>query len=230
VYLRLDKLMVQLLEEIDPTSVPYVNDDGELVVKLDKALYGCLQASLLWYNRLCGVLVACGFEKNAVDPCVFSKGRGKDRCTMCVHVDDLLIVDATTYLTEELVAHLKNEFDDVKLNSGSSHSYLGMSFDFSVNGSVKVSMSHYISTLLTEYNVTNVAVTPAEEWLFDVREAELLSDAERESFHSAVAKLLFLSKRYCTKPSGNVRSPEMSGNFLKCDLKIILLKARLHQL
>ena len=195
VYLRLDKLMVQLLEEIDPSSVPYVNDDGELIVKLDKALYGCLQASLLWYNRLCGVLLACGFEKNEVDPCVFSKGTGKDRCTLCVHVDDLLIVDATAYLTEELVTYLKSEFDDVKLNSGSSHSYLGMSFNFAVSGSVKVSMSHYIATLLAEYEVTGAAVTPAEDWLFDVREAELLSDAERESFHSAVAKLLFLSKR-----------------------------------
>ena len=58
VYLRLDKLMVQLLEEIDPTSIPYVDDKGELVAKLDKALYGCLQASLLWYNRLSDVLVA----------------------------------------------------------------------------------------------------------------------------------------------------------------------------
>ena len=195
VYLRLDRLMVQLLEEIDPTSVPFVNDDGELIVKLDKALYGCLQASLLWYNRLSDVLMACGYEKNAADPCVFSKGTGNSRCTLCVHVDDLLIVDATDYLTEELVSHLKSEFDDVKLNSGTAHSYLGMSFDFSVEGSVRLSMSHYIATLLAEYEVTGVAVTPAEEWLFDVRNAELLSDAERESFHSAVAKLLFLSKR-----------------------------------
>ena len=195
VYLRLDKLMVQLLEEIDPSSVPFVNDDGELIVKLDKALYGCLQASLLWYNRLSEVLVAGGFQKNAVDPCVFSKGTGDSRCTLCVHVDDLLVVDATNHLTEELVAHLKSEFEDVKLNSGSSHSYLGMSFDFSVDGSVRISMSHYIQTLLAEYEVTGQAVTPAEEWLFDVRDATLLSDVERERFHSAVAKLLFLSKR-----------------------------------
>ena len=195
VYLRLDKLMVQLLEEIDPSSVPFVNDDGELIVKLDKALYGCLQASLLWYNRLSSVLLACGFEKNEVDPCVFSKGSGDNRCTLCVHVDDLLVVDATDYLTEELVAHLRSEFNEVKLNGGTSHSYLGMSFDFSVRGSVRLSMSHYIATLLAEYEVTGVAVTPAEEWLFDVRQSELLSDAERESFHSAAAKLLFLSKR-----------------------------------
>ena len=198
VYLRLDKLMVQLLEEIDPTSVPFVSDDGELIVKLDKALYGCLQASLLWYNRLSEVLLSNGFEKNAVDPCVFSKGTGDSRCTLCVHVDDLFIIDATSYLTEELVAHLKSEFDEVKLNSGSVHSYLGMSFNFSVGGTVRICMCHYILTLLAEYEVTGVAVTPAEDWLFDVRESAPLSDEQRERFHSAVAKLLFLSKR--TRP------------------------------
>jgi hypothetical protein len=70
-----------------------------------------------------------------------------------------------------------------------------MSFDFAVKGSVRVSMSHYIMTLLLEYEVTGHAVTPAEEWLFEVRDAAPLSNAERERFHSAVAKLLFLSKR-----------------------------------
>ena len=59
-------------------------------------------------------------------------------------------------------------------------------------------MMHYILTLLAEYCVTGVAVTPAEDWLFDVRDAPRLSDEKRERFHSAVAKLLFLSKR--TRP------------------------------
>lgn len=63
-YFRLDKLMVQLLEEIDPSSVPFVTDSGELIEKLDKALYGCLEASLLWYNHLPDVLLACGYKKN----------------------------------------------------------------------------------------------------------------------------------------------------------------------
>lgn len=38
VYLRLERLMVQLLAEIDPSSVLFATDDGELIVKLDKAL------------------------------------------------------------------------------------------------------------------------------------------------------------------------------------------------
>lgn len=60
---------------------------------------------------------------------------------------------------------------------------------------MRLSMSHYISTLLYEYDVTGFAVSPAEEWLLDVRDSELLSDVQWEHFHSDVAKLLFLSKR-----------------------------------
>ena len=56
VYLRLDKLLTQLLEQIDPSCVPFVCE-GQLIVKLDRALYGCLQANLLLYKRLSKVLI-----------------------------------------------------------------------------------------------------------------------------------------------------------------------------
>lgn len=50
-------------------------------------------------------------------------------------------------------------------------------------------------SLCTRERFDDQAVTPAEEWLFDMREANILSDNERASFHISVAKLLFLSKR-----------------------------------
>ena len=37
------------------------------------------------------------------------KAEGAGKCTICVHVDDLLILDATDRLTEELVVDLKSE-------------------------------------------------------------------------------------------------------------------------
>jgi len=188
---------VQLLREIDPSCLPYIDETtGELIARLDKALYGTLCAALSWYTRLSEVLVAAGFEMNPHDPCVFSRiCSDGGRCTLCVHVDDLMIVDATAYATEELIAHLESEFDEVKVHAGSKHSYLGMSFDYSIDGTVKISMGHYVRQLLLEYEVTGTAVTPAEEWLFNVRESEKLGDAQREQYHTAVAKLLFLAKR-----------------------------------
>ena len=41
--------MTQMLMQIDPTYQQYVEADGSMVVQLDKALYGCVEAAALWY-------------------------------------------------------------------------------------------------------------------------------------------------------------------------------------
>ena len=41
-----------------------------LYVRLSKALYGMLQAALLFYKRLRSTLEDMGFEDNPYDPCV----------------------------------------------------------------------------------------------------------------------------------------------------------------
>jgi hypothetical protein len=62
-----------------------------MIVRLDKALYGCMESAKLWYDELCGTLLDLGYACNAVDQCVFNKGVGTNQCTVCVHVDDLMI-------------------------------------------------------------------------------------------------------------------------------------------
>jgi low affinity Fe/Cu permease len=62
-------------------------------------------------------------------------------------------------------------------------------------GVTQVSMEGYIDDLLKEYNVTKGTTSPAKLELFDVGESEALPEAERELFHTAVAKLLYLSMR-----------------------------------
>ena len=44
--------MTKLLLKITPEYREYVGDDGTLVVELDKALYGCVEAAKLRYDLL----------------------------------------------------------------------------------------------------------------------------------------------------------------------------------
>ena len=62
-----------------------------MLVKLNKAMHGTLDAAKIWYNRLTGVLVLLGIEANKVDKCVFNKTISRRQCTVLVYVDDLLI-------------------------------------------------------------------------------------------------------------------------------------------
>ena len=45
VHMRLDRIMSAILIQIDPTYAQYLETNGSLIVQLDKALYGCVEAS-----------------------------------------------------------------------------------------------------------------------------------------------------------------------------------------
>eukprot|EP01038_Epipyxis_sp_PR26KG_P018021 gene18021-25248_t len=87
-----------------------------------------------------------------------------------------------------------------QLNLGKVHSFLGMTFDFTEDGKVKIKMDKFIKELLLEKaNIHGNANTPAGGNLFDVREnLEILGSDEQKECHSLVASLLYLSKR--TRP------------------------------
>ncbi|CAN0452458.1 unnamed protein product, partial [Ectocarpus fasciculatus] len=59
------------------------------VVKLKRALYGCVQSARLWFEKLRGVLEADGFEANPYDLCTFNKMVDGEQVSVAFHVDDL---------------------------------------------------------------------------------------------------------------------------------------------
>jgi hypothetical protein len=62
-----------------------------LYVKVEKALYGLMRASLLFYRKLRKELQAYGFTINPYDPCVVNvTTRCGHQLTIVWHVDDLM--------------------------------------------------------------------------------------------------------------------------------------------
>jgi hypothetical protein len=60
----------QLIVKVYPRLKYYVGQDGQLYCKLKKVLYGYMQASKLWYEKLCRFLEREGYEHSEMDPCV----------------------------------------------------------------------------------------------------------------------------------------------------------------
>jgi hypothetical protein len=56
-----------------------------------KAMYGCVQASLLWYKLLIQVLEGIGFEVSEVDRCVMQLIVNGVVNIILIYVDDLLV-------------------------------------------------------------------------------------------------------------------------------------------
>jgi hypothetical protein len=90
---ELADMMVQIAPQIYRKYV-IVDRKGTpiLYVKLQKALYGLMRASLLFYRKLRKELEDYGFEINPYDPCVANRVTecGK-QMTVIWHVDNLIV-------------------------------------------------------------------------------------------------------------------------------------------
>jgi hypothetical protein len=170
-----------------------------MIVKLTKALYGCIESARLWYREISTALKSIGYISNVKDICVFNKMVNGVQCTITLHVDDLMVTSVTEALIDEVMNLLRSKYErpgaklDVK--EGTLHNYLGMTFDFSVDGEVKISMNKYITEVLQFTGIKGHVATPATTNLYSIVDSDPLDTDEREYFHSVVAKLLYLSKR-----------------------------------
>jgi hypothetical protein len=201
VLMRLDAKLAMILTKIRPDYLPFLDKDGTMVVQLDKALYGCVESAKLWYDHLRKSLEAMGFTVNANDICTFNKGSVSDgdQCTIILHVDDLMITSKNSSIVDKVIADIIEAYKEVRVTRGAVHSYLGMTFDFSEEGKVRVSQEGYVQDLVKAYEITGQARSPAADDLFTVREeAVKLGKAQAEAYHSQTAKLLYLAKR--TRP------------------------------
>ena len=196
VFMTLQPTLAKIMVEVDGKYGSCLRSDGSLVVKLDKALYGCIESSKLWYDDLSSFLKSIGFAENAKDKCVFNIVRKGSQLTVCIYVDDLLCTSVSGDNMQWIDGALRAKYKEVSTNEGKVHSYLGQSFDFRREGECKVSMVGYTSDLLEDYKVTGKRVTPAAENLFEINDSmERLPDAASKVFHSRVAKLLYLAMR-----------------------------------
>jgi hypothetical protein len=196
VFMKLDKQCTEICAALDPTYEQYILADGTCLVQLDRALYGCIESSKLWYDHVSNNLISIGYKRNSYDKCIFNKTVNGHRITVILYVDDLKITSTSRSTAIELIEKLREIYKEITVTEGSIHSYLGMTFDYSDSGKVKITIEGYTKDLLNTYNISGKAASPALDNLFVVRDTSVKLDEEQKKlFHSAVAKCLYLAKR-----------------------------------
>jgi hypothetical protein len=96
VYMTVPRILANSLVSLDPSYAGYLQPNGDIIVKLDKALYGCVESARLWYNEVSNHLKSQLFTQSEVDPCVFFKTEDGMTTIVIVYVDDFLITAKTT--------------------------------------------------------------------------------------------------------------------------------------
>ena len=187
--------LVRYVVETNPAAAEFVDNKGRLLVRLKKALYGCIQSSRLWYELMDKTLKEAGFRANGYDSCMYHKGLVGSQTTVCLHVDDLFISSDDQGMIDELIEFMRSKFREVKVKDGPINLYLGMRIS-EKEDCFEVDMQNYIEECLSWSKTSGMAVTPATADLFDVIDGDpVLPEEEQEDFHTGVAKLLYLAKR-----------------------------------
>ena len=199
--------MVDLFLEIDPDFYsPFVVHDNKgnkiLYVVMDKALYGMIQSSLLYYNKFVSDIKTIGFKLNPYDPCVANRMVNGKQHTIVWHVDDIKSSHVDPKVNDQFHEWLQKTYGDVaevKSKRGKVHDYLGMILDYSIEGKVGIDMKYYVEDLWKDFDKAEPITNSQYPWdtnLFKVDETSpKLPRDKADEFVTFVYKALFLSKR-----------------------------------
>jgi len=194
VYMRIDKKVTRYIVDLYPLLAEFVQPDGYMFPLLLKAMYGCVQASSLWFKLLNAVLVGAGYVASETDPCVMRREVNGLIFCILIYVDDLLIF-ASRQEVEALQKLLTDKFKAITMEVVNSVSYLGMEIEWKAR-SFSVNMDFYVEQLVKDWGQLPVKHNPGRRDSFHLNEnAILLTESKRKAFHSMVQRILYVAKR-----------------------------------
>jgi hypothetical protein len=117
--MKISGTLAELMARTDPKLyqkyVTLENNTQVLYLRLQKALYGMMKSTLLFYKKLVRELRDIGFEINPYDPCVANKMVDGSQITVRWHVDDLMISHIKSGVINELLRTIKGIYGETWL-------------------------------------------------------------------------------------------------------------------
>ena len=138
---------VDILCKVNPEYENFVTiENGKRVIylRLLKALYGCLQSGVLWYELFSGVLKKQGFKINPNEPCIANKIINGKQCTIVWYVDDVKVTHEDEEVVKSILKMINDRFPGVTSKIGTEHEYLGMKIKILPEGNVSIYMKSYV--------------------------------------------------------------------------------------
>ena len=141
-------MIVEIIIRAHPELKDFLQPDGSILFRVDKALYGLPDSGARWALDLRQYLHSLGFESCLADRNVYRHPdfQGHGIVMLIVHVDDILMSAATKVALEAVVATFSQRFGDMELKAGNDVPYLGCVISKEDNG-YSMHMAQFIESL-----------------------------------------------------------------------------------
>ena len=190
----------ELDEDIYMENPPGLGNGPDECVKLEKAIYGLVQAARQYYKFFVKVLTDIGFELSKADPCLLVRRNDKGTVYFGVWVDDSLVIGDPEAI-DSAIDDLKKKGLVLKI-AGSLKDYLSCEITFSADGKrAWVHQPHLLKKLegkfgemvenLQEYRTPG---TPGHTIMRNPKNVTRVSDEEQFLYRSGTGMLLYLVK------------------------------------
>jgi hypothetical protein len=182
ILLKLRGIFVDIMCEVNPEhlkNVVYENGGKVLYLQVVRALYGCIESALLWYNLYTETLEKMGFKINPYDRCVANKTINGKQCTIVWYVDDNKISHQDPKVVTEILEEIKKHFGELTIERGDEHSFLGMNVKLLRDKKcIEIEMEQQIQEAIDAFgeDINGKVASPAAHHLFKTNDnAEKLS-------------------------------------------------------
>ena len=199
--MRLVGRFVDIMCEVNPEYKQYVRYERGIKVlylRVLRAIYGCLESALLWYNLYSTTLVKLGFELNPYDLCVANKIIDGTQCTIAFYGDDNKLSHKDPAVVRKVIKDIEKHFGKMTVEEGTHFNFLGMNIKMRTDKKIEIEMKNQIREAINWFGeeINEKPSTPANKNLFGTsKDSKELDEKKSELFHSIVAKLLYICKR-----------------------------------
>jgi hypothetical protein len=166
------------------------------VLKLNKSIYGLVQAARQWHEKFSEEILNMGFKSNHIDPCIFFKEENGEFCILCIYVDDGIITGSIK-LMEETVEKLNKVFK-IKFEKN-IHDFIGCQIT-QKNGKILLGQQRIIeklSSVIDKRENNKQWSTPSAPSFLVIRskkKEKMINEKKQKWFRSAIGTLLYLVK------------------------------------
>ena len=165
--------------------------NGNVVCKLRKAIYGLRQAGRQWYAKIDSTLREIGLIPTHSDPCVYVDNAVREPTDLLLYVDDIVIASRNTARVREIKNKLKSKF--LVKDMGAVSYCLGIEVR-QTRDNITLSQQGFIKKILSRFGMTECKPvgTPIEKGT----KLEVCSTNEQDEslpYRELIGALMYLS-------------------------------------